>query len=93
MLSVYLSISIFPVPHDDDDDDAARIPADPHLRSLKQLITPFLDLDIKYYDLGMEYRDQTDDKVTTDAAEAIIKYGVGIKVGGGVTLRPAPLSW
>jgi len=44
-----------------------------------ELITPFLELDIKYYDLGMEYRDETDDKVTTDAAEAILKYGVGIK--------------
>jgi len=44
-----------------------------------ELITPFLDLDIKYYDLGMEYRDQTDDKVTFEAAEAIKKYGVGIK--------------
>ncbi len=38
-----------------------------------------MDIDIKYYDLGMEYRDQTDDKVTTDAAEAILKYNVGIK--------------
>lgn len=45
-----------------------------------ELIVPFLDIDIKYYDLGLEYRDETDDKVTTDAAEAIIKYGVGVKV-------------
>jgi len=44
-----------------------------------ELITPFLDLDIKYYDLGMENRDATDDKVTVEAAEAILKYGVGIK--------------
>lgn len=44
-----------------------------------ELITPFLDLDIKYYDLGMEHRDATDDKVTIEAAEAIQKYGVGIK--------------
>jgi isocitrate dehydrogenase len=44
-----------------------------------ELITPYLDIDIKYYDLGMEYRDKTDDKVTTDAAEAILKYNVGIK--------------
>jgi isocitrate dehydrogenase len=44
-----------------------------------KLILPFLDLDIKYYDLGMENRDATDDKVTIDAAEAIQKYGVGIK--------------
>ena len=39
-----------------------------------KLILPHLDLDIKYYDLGMEYRDQTDDKVTVEAAEAILKY-------------------
>lgn len=44
-----------------------------------KLILPYLDLDIKYYDLGMEYRDQTNDQVTIDAAEAIKKYGVGIK--------------
>ncbi len=44
-----------------------------------KLIFPYLDLDIKYYDLGMEYRDQTDDQVTIDAANAIKEYGVGIK--------------
>ena len=44
-----------------------------------QLILPYLDLDIKYYDLGVEYRDDTDDQVTIDAAEAIKKYHVGIK--------------
>ena len=44
-----------------------------------KLILPYLDLDIKYYDLGMEYRDQTNDQVTVEAAEAIKKYGVGIK--------------
>lgn len=44
-----------------------------------KLIIPYLDLDIKYYDLGMEYRDETDDQVTVDAANAIKKYGVGIK--------------
>jgi isocitrate dehydrogenase len=44
-----------------------------------KLITPYLDLDIKYYDLGIEYRDQTDDQVTIDAANAIREYGVGIK--------------
>lgn len=42
-------------------------------------IHPYLDLDIKYYDLGMEYRDKTEDKVTVEAAEAIKKYNVGIK--------------
>jgi len=44
-----------------------------------ELILPYLDIDIKYYDLGMEHRDATDDKVTTDAADAILKYNVGIK--------------
>ncbi len=44
-----------------------------------KLIFPFLDLDIEYYDLGMEHRDATDDKVTVDAAEAIKKHGVGVK--------------
>ena len=44
-----------------------------------KLILPYLDLDIKYYDLGMESRDETDDQITIDAAEAIKKYGVGIK--------------
>jgi len=45
----------------------------------EKLIQPYLDLDIKYFDLGMEYRDKTDDQVTIDAAEAIKKYGVGVK--------------
>lgn len=44
-----------------------------------KLILPYLDLDIKYYDLGIEYRDQTNDQVTVDAAHAIREYGVGIK--------------
>jgi isocitrate dehydrogenase len=44
-----------------------------------KLITPYLDIDIKYFDLGMENRDATDDKVTIEAAEAIKKYNVGIK--------------
>src|SRR5690606_20461116 len=44
-----------------------------------KLIHPYLDLDLHYYDLGIEYRDQTDDQVTVDAANAIKKYGVGVK--------------
>ena len=44
-----------------------------------KLILPYLDVDLKYYDLGIEYRDQTDDKVTVESAEAIKKYGVGVK--------------
>ncbi len=45
----------------------------------EQLILPFLDIDIKYYDLGIEHRDATDDQVTVDSAYAIKKYHVGIK--------------
>jgi len=44
-----------------------------------KLILPYLDIDIKYYDLGMEYRDETNDQVTIDAAHAIKQFGVGIK--------------
>ncbi len=44
-----------------------------------KLILPYVDLDIKYFDLGMEHRDATNDQVTVDAAEAIKKYNVGIK--------------
>ncbi|KAK2732865.1 Isocitrate dehydrogenase [NADP], mitochondrial precursor (Oxalosuccinate decarboxylase) [Onygenales sp. PD_40] len=44
-----------------------------------KFIYPYLDIDLKYYDLGLEYRDQTDDQVTIDSAEAIKKYGVGVK--------------
>jgi isocitrate dehydrogenase len=44
-----------------------------------KLILPYLEIDIKYYDLGMEYRDETNDQVTIDAANAIKQYGVGIK--------------
>lgn len=43
------------------------------------LILPYLDIQIEYYDLGMEHRDQTDDQVTIDAVNAIKKHGVGIK--------------
>jgi isocitrate dehydrogenase len=44
-----------------------------------KLIHPYLDVDLKYYDLGVEHRDATADKVTVEAAEAIRKYGVGVK--------------
>ena len=44
-----------------------------------KLILPYLELDIKYYDLGIEYRDETNDQVTIDSANAIKQYGVGIK--------------
>jgi isocitrate dehydrogenase len=45
----------------------------------KKLILPYLDLKLEYYDLGMEHRDATDDKVTVDAAHAIARHGVGVK--------------
>ncbi|KAK3815347.1 MAG: isocitrate dehydrogenase [NADP] [Benniella sp.] len=49
-------------------------------QSIKEkLILPHVNLDIKYYDLGMEHREKTDDQVTIDAAQAILKYNVGIK--------------
>jgi isocitrate dehydrogenase len=44
-----------------------------------QLILPYLDLDIKYFDLGILNRDATDDKVTVESAEAALKYNVAIK--------------
>jgi len=45
----------------------------------ERLILPFLDIDLKYYDLGMEHRDETDDKVTVAAANATREFGVGVK--------------
>lgn len=45
----------------------------------QKLILPYLDIDLKYYDLGMESRDATDDQITVDAAHAIKQYGVGVK--------------
>ena len=45
----------------------------------EELLNPFIELKTEYYDLGIEYRNETDDKVTVEAAEAIKKYGVGVK--------------
>ena len=45
----------------------------------EKLIHPYLDIDLKYYDLGIEKRDETDDQITVDAANAIKEYGVGVK--------------
>ena len=45
----------------------------------KKLILPYLDIDIKYYDLNIKNRDKTSDKITIDSANAIKKIGVGIK--------------
>jgi isocitrate dehydrogenase len=44
-----------------------------------KLILPYLDIDLKYYDLGVEYRDKTNDQVTVDAAKATQRYGVAVK--------------
>src|ERR1700753_1870959 len=44
-----------------------------------KLIHPYLDIDLKYYDLGVEHRDATNDQVTIDSAEATKKYGVAVK--------------
>jgi len=45
----------------------------------ERLILPYLDVDLIYYDLSVEKRDETDDQITIDAANAIKKYGVGVK--------------
>ena len=45
----------------------------------EQLILPYLDVDLRYYDLGIESRDASDDRITVEAAEAIKRYGVGVK--------------
>ncbi|MCI5124208.1 MAG: NADP-dependent isocitrate dehydrogenase, partial [Candidatus Electrothrix sp. AR5] len=45
----------------------------------EKLILPYLDVDLKYYDLSVQKRDETDDQITVDAAEAIKKYRVGVK--------------
>ena len=45
----------------------------------QKLILPYLDIDLKYYDLGVEERDRTNDQITIDAANAIKRYGVGVK--------------
>ena len=45
----------------------------------EKLLLPYLEIDLHYYDLGVEYRDKTNDQITIDAAEAIQKHGVGVK--------------
>ncbi len=59
-----------------DGDEMTRIIWD---KIKKQLILPYLDIDLKYYDLSIQSRDATDDQITIDAAQAIKKYGVGVK--------------
>ena len=45
----------------------------------ERLIRPYLDIDLKYYDLGVEKRDETNDRITVDSANAIKEFGVGVK--------------
>ena len=45
----------------------------------EELLEPFIELNTEYYDLGLEYRNETNDQVTIDSANAIKKYGVGVK--------------
>ncbi|HEX4467708.1 MAG TPA: isocitrate/isopropylmalate family dehydrogenase, partial [Solirubrobacteraceae bacterium] len=45
----------------------------------EQLILPYLDVDLRYFDLGMESRDASDEQITVDAANAIKEHGVGVK--------------
>ena len=52
----------------------------------EKLIRPYLDIDLKYYDLGIEKRDETEDQITIDCANAIKEYGVGVKCA---TITPA----
>ncbi|NDD72818.1 MAG: hypothetical protein EBZ52_06565, partial [Actinobacteria bacterium] len=57
-----------------------------------RLILPYLDVNIDYYDLGVENRDKTSDQVTVDAANAILKHGVGVKcatIGFTTLILPA----
>ncbi len=56
----------------------------------KKLILPHLDIELKYFDLSIENRDATDDQVTIDAANAIKKYGVGVKCA---TITPMKAGW
>jgi isocitrate dehydrogenase len=54
----------------------------------EMLILPHLDIDLDYYDLGIEHRDRTNDQVTIDAAYAIKKHGVGVNARRSPPTRP-----
>ena len=56
----------------------------------QKLILPYIDVDLKYFDLGIESRDKTDDQITSDSANAIKKYGVGVKCA---TITPDAVSY
>ena len=55
-----------------------------------KLIFPYLDIDLKYFDLGVTKRDETDDAITVEAANAIKEYGVGVKCA---TITRTPSAW
>ena len=55
----------------------------------KKLILPYLDVNLEYYDLGVEHRDATKDQVTVDAAHAIQKHGVGVNAPPSRRTKPA----
>ena len=57
-----------------------------------ELLLPFVDLNTEYYDLGLVHRNETDDKVTSDASYAIKKYGVGVKCAT-ITPNAADEMW
>ena len=56
----------------------------------EELLLPFVDLKTEYYDLGLEKRDETNDQITIDAAEATKKYGVAVKCA---TITPNAARW
>ena len=58
----------------------------------EKLILPYLDIDLKYFDLGIEYRDKTNDQVTIDSANAIKKYGVGVKCATITPPKPEEIN-
>ena len=53
-----------------------------------ELILPYVDLKTEYYDLGLEHRNETDDQVTVDSANATLKYGVAVKCGQDDRIQP-----
>ena len=56
-----------------------------------KLILPYVDLKTEYYDLGLKHRDETDDRVTVESAEATLKYGVAVKMRHHHP--PTPSAW
>ena len=59
----------------------------------EELLEPFIELKTKYYDLGLKHRNETDDRVTVEAAKAIRKYGVGVKCATITPNKDRELYW